>query len=173
MARPPLPAVTTDDVWGQVLTDAVYDVSDRVDAINVTGGNYTVSGSSVAGAALDSFSGADDDAKLTAALAYAAAQTIKPAILLTNREYTFALKSRQVYSGMKIIGPEGHGDQQRSANSIPCSVKFTGKPSGSETVAVWWQLPANTSIFNVEFNRLGLQGNSQAQFMATGTTSTL
>ncbi|MFC7732974.1 hypothetical protein [Actinomadura keratinilytica] len=43
----------------------------------------------VYGVPLDGFSGADDDAKLKAAMSYAAAQTRPPAIVLANRAHKF------------------------------------------------------------------------------------
>jgi hypothetical protein len=56
---------------------------------------------------LDSFAGANDDAKLTAALTYAAAQTYKPTIQLPARSITFNTAGRTPYNGMRIIGPHG------------------------------------------------------------------
>ncbi len=57
---------------------------------------------------LDSFAGSTDDAKLTAALSYAQAQTFIPAIQFPAREVVLSL-SRTPFSGMKLIGPGGYG----------------------------------------------------------------
>jgi hypothetical protein len=56
---------------------------------------------------MDSFSGANDDAKLAAAMTYAAAQTYIPAIQLPARSMTFSTGGLTPYSGMRIIGPFG------------------------------------------------------------------
>jgi hypothetical protein len=56
---------------------------------------------------MDSFSGANDDAKLVAAMTHAAAQTYIPAIQLPARSMTFNRGGLTPYSGMRIIGPLG------------------------------------------------------------------
>jgi len=56
---------------------------------------------------LDSYTGTDD-AKLTAALAFAQAQAFIPAIQFPNREVVLS-QSRTPFSGMKLIGPGGYG----------------------------------------------------------------
>lgn len=124
----------------------------RINAI--TAGAVTIPG----GVLLDSFAGATDDAKLTAALTYAAAQTIKPHIFFSNRQYVFTQANRPVFSGMKLQGLGGHGDQQRSANSIPNDIRFNG-------TGVWWVCPAG-STFDVSIKGLCFQGNKNSQFMS-------
>lgn len=57
--------------------------------------------------ALDSFIGANDDALLTSALSYAAAQTYKPTILFGNRAHTFTNTYPLSYNGLRISGPLG------------------------------------------------------------------
>jgi hypothetical protein len=56
-------------------------------------------------APLDSFAGADDEAKLTAGMSYAGAQTHPPVLTWTNRasayDYTIA---RETYDGFRIMG---------------------------------------------------------------------
>ena len=56
---------------------------------------------------MDSFSGANDDAKLAAAMTYAAAQSYIPAIQLPARSVTFNTGGLTPYSGMRIIAPSG------------------------------------------------------------------
>lgn len=56
---------------------------------------------------MDDFAGADDDAKLTAALTYAAAQTHRPAVMLPARQGTFNQGGRTPFNGMRLIGPVG------------------------------------------------------------------
>lgn len=125
-------------------------------------GGGTGSTALVGGVALDSFTGTTDDAKLTAALSYVAAQTVKPPIIFANRQYSFSQAGRTVFSGMKLAGPYAHGNQQRAANSIPNDIRFSGS-------GVWWQL-ASGSVFDVGLYGLSFQGNSGAQFMAGGSS---
>jgi hypothetical protein len=56
---------------------------------------------------MDSFAGANDDAKLAAAMGHAAAQTNIPAIQLPARAMTFNTGGLTPYSGMRIIAPFG------------------------------------------------------------------
>lgn len=110
------------------------------------------------GVALDSFAGATDDDKLTAALTYVAAQTVKPPILFASRQYNFSQTNRTVFSGMKLVGTF-YGNQQRSANSIPNDIRFTGN-------GAWWTLPASGNVFDVGMTGLSFQGNSNGIFLA-------
>jgi hypothetical protein len=126
------------------------------------GGTTTVSGALVGGVALDSFTGTTDDDKLGAALSYVAAQTVKPPIIFTNRRYDFVTPNRTAFSGMKLVGPYAHGNQQRAANSIPNDIRYTGG-------GVWWQLAAG-NVFDVGLYGLSFQGNSNSQFMASGSS---
>lgn len=95
-----IPAVDMQDLQAavqaaQAKADAAYNL--------IPGGNTSGSPGIVL---LDSFSGASDDAKLTAAMSYAAAQTYRPAIMLGARYHTFA-QTRATYSGLRIFGPAG------------------------------------------------------------------
>lgn len=111
------------------------------------------------GVPLDSFPGLTDDDKLTNALSFVASQTVKPPILFDNRRHNFSQAGRLVFSGLKLVGPNAHGNQQRSANSIPNDIRFTG-------TGAWWQMPASGNVFDVGIYGLSFQGNSNAIFMA-------
>lgn len=63
------------------------------------------------GAPLDAFAGTTDDARLDAAMAYAAAQTRPPAILLSNRAYAFS-GPREYYNGFKLVGSLGTRERE-------------------------------------------------------------
>jgi hypothetical protein len=152
MARPSWPTPGTTG-WNTVAEAGWNDISDRADlALSTASGASATPG----GVLLDSFSGANDDAKLTAAMSYAAAQTVKPAIYIGNRQYSFSQTNRSLYSGFKMIGLGGFGDQQRAANSIPNDIRFTGN-------GTWFVNPGTT--YDVEFRGLCLQGNSNGTFM--------
>ncbi|HEX6969483.1 MAG TPA: hypothetical protein VF174_11835 [Micromonosporaceae bacterium] len=64
------------------------------------------------GVPLDSFDGADDDAKLGAAMAYAAAQTRPPAIILGNSAYSFSGGPYPYYPGLRLVGSLGHTERE-------------------------------------------------------------
>lgn len=67
--------------------------------------------------ALDSFSGANDDAKLEAAFAYVKAQPYMPMILFGNRQYTFT-QTHNTFSGMKLSGfPAGFLNAELASSS--------------------------------------------------------
>lgn len=154
MARPTMPADGATG-WGAMVRDAVGTVSDKADlALSTAAGQSAIPG----GVLLDSFSGSTDDAKLTNALSYAAAQTVKPHIWFGNRRYDFTTPNRNVYSGLKLAGLGGHGDQQRAANSIPNDIRYTGG-------GTWWVNSGTT--FDVYMGGLCFQGNSSSQFISS------
>lgn len=64
------------------------------------------------GVPLEAFDGADDDARLQAAMAYAAAQTRPPAIILGNRAYSFNDGPYPYYPGLRLVGSLGHNERE-------------------------------------------------------------
>lgn len=144
-----------------VIEDGIATAASTADSA-LTLAQQAGAGAIVGAVALDSFAGSTDDDKLTAALSYASAQTVKPPILFSNRQYVFSLANRTVFSGMKLTGPYAHGNQQRGANSIPNDIRYQG-------TGTWWQL-ASGNVFDVGLYGLSFQGNANSQFMATGTS---
>lgn len=110
--------------------------------------------------ALDSFTGANDDALLAAAMSYASAQTYKPAIMLTNRQYTFT-QPVTPYDGFALIGTEPTHDQNRSGNVLGCVVKLT-------TNGAWLTWPSGTLIHNVTLSKLSFDCGSAATICTSG-----
>lgn len=83
---------------------------------------------------LDTFPGADHDAKLTAAMSYAAAQTYKPRIRLGRGLYTFSQTGRVPYSGFRLAGVPGAGIQtseQSESNAMTRVNMAVGNGSSS------------------------------------------
>lgn len=122
---------------------------------------------------LDSFSGASDDAKLTNALAYIAAQTYRPALMLGNRYHAFS-QSRTVFSGLRIFGPAGPriGFQNMEISGSngqfnPCRVHLTTGTGNSS-----W-LVGTTTTYSVTVGGIAFSGNGACQFyhhpIAAGT----
>ena len=95
---------------------------------------------------LDSFTGANDDAKLTAALIYAAAQTYKPAVRLPARSITFNIAGRTPYNGMRIIGPPGASGPKNIEVSPSNQNHIVNLNVGTDTNS-WFNLPVPFSGF--------------------------
>lgn len=117
----------------------------------------TVGGTSTLGdygtVSLDSFAGADDDAKLTAALSATAADTYPRAIQLGNKAYTFATMNRLPFEGMKIMGPRGFGNPERGGDKMAGRVNLTGTGA--------WFAPTS-QVFTVSMWNLAFVGGSNA-----------
>jgi hypothetical protein len=110
---------------------------------------------------LDSFTGADDDAKLDSALSTLAAETYPRTLLLTNRQYTFATVNRVPFEGMRIRGPHGYSNPERSsASKSPNRVRLTG-------TGAWFT--ATSQVFQVSFSNLSFTGGTNAWVL--GSTS--
>lgn len=73
---------------------------------------------------LDSFTGASDNAKLTSAMSYAAAQTYKPLIELGNRSHSFTGSLGQPYNGFGLVG-SGRGWLNAEQGIRHCNVQLT------------------------------------------------
>lgn len=103
---------------------------------------------------LSSFAGADDDAKLTAAMAYASSQSYKPTIVLDEaRNYNFSTK-QPLYTGFAIAGGRRGKDQPRSGNPIPTECTL-----GSGMAGGWFYLN-QSQTFSCSFEGLSLDGGS-------------
>lgn len=79
----------------------------------------------VHGAPLDSFPGSSDDAKLTNAMAYAAAQTRPPAIVLGLRSHSFS-GPRDWYNGFRLLGSVGFGAREFASTGPETTVICNG-----------------------------------------------
>lgn len=83
-----------------------------------------VAGSSPGEVALDSFTGANDDALLAAAMSYASAQTYPPIIRLANRAHSFSAQITP-YTGFRLFGPGPMSDANLSAANMTCKVNLS------------------------------------------------
>lgn len=127
--------------------------------------NNVASGAPLPGVVLlDSFAGATDDDKLTAALTFAQAQTQKPAIMMPNRLVTFT-QSRTIFDGMKIVGPPVVGFQnvERSSGGLnPTRVRLDVGTDG----AAWLIAPTSGGRYNVVIRDIAFEStNSASQFI--------
>lgn len=146
-------AVGAAIVAGAGITKSVDDAANTI-TISATGagGSAAIPGAVL----LDDFAGADDDAKLTAALSAVAADTYPRAIQLTNRRYDFATANRAPFEGMKIIGPRGAGNPERGGDKMPSRVHLS-------MTGAWFA--ATAEVFTVSFHGLSLTGGSNATFL--------
>ncbi|MBG6089790.1 hypothetical protein [Actinomadura viridis] len=78
------------------------------------------------GVPLDNFPGADDDARLRTAMAYAAAQARPPAIMLADREYTISRGPYPYYDGFRLVGSLGTTEREFLTRGPQCVVNVGG-----------------------------------------------
>lgn len=103
--------------------------------------------------ALDSFTGATDDDKLTAALSAVAGDTYPRTVQLTNRQYSFSQVNRTPFAGMRIMGPRGYGNPERGQTKMACRVALSGN-------GAWFAATAET--FGCSFHSLAFTGGANA-----------
>lgn len=109
---------------------------------DLTGGGGTLSLPGVV--FLDDFAGANDDAKLTAALSYASSQSRIPWIQFPARNVTLNQGGRVPFTGMKLVGPGGFG------GSMNPEVNFGGgHPNTSHRITLGASIGTGTNaLFN-------------------------
>lgn len=166
MARPPLPATGAIN-WQDVMNSAIYDVSDRADAA------LAQTSTGMPGvAALDSFAGSSDDAKLAAAISFAGSQTYPPSIRLGSRLYTFNQPLGRVYDGFSIEGPVDSWKSSAAAKTAGCEVHLALTPRSGEPAGYWLEATTgsiwNWSVRNIYFSGTGSTQFCQAKGSANG-----
>jgi hypothetical protein len=118
---------------------------------------------------LDSFTGTDD-AKLTAAMAYASAQSQIPSIVFPARSITFSTHGRIPYSAMRFVGPRGSVGPKNleiSGNFAPSWILLN---VGTGTSA--WFDGHTATVYDVYMEGLAFQDISgTSQFWHQPTTS--
>lgn len=114
---------------------------------------------------LDDYAGADDDAKLTAALTEVSADTYPRTITLRARAYTFTTANRVAFTGLRIEGPPGYGNPERGQTKMPSRVTLS--MSGP-----WFINPLNTDVFSVSFHQLSFTGGSSASLIGQNGSGT-
>lgn len=109
---------------------------------------------------VDSYTGTDDE-KLTAAMAYAAAQTYKPTLRLSSREWNFSTQ-RTLYTGFKITGSGAPGsvEQPRSNNPYATQVSIS---TGSNLP--WLQVTSN--VYGCYIGNMAVEGTSSSVFIGS------
>jgi hypothetical protein len=107
---------------------------------------------------LSDFSGASDDAKLTAFMAYANAQTYRGITceLDENRLYTFSTR-QPLYNGFSIRGSARPQDQARS--SMPLGQRINVRTAGG-----WFYLN-QSQTFGCSWQGLSMDGNSSSRLI--------
>lgn len=104
---------------------------------------------------IDSFAGSNDSEKLRAAMSYAQAQTLKPALLVKpGAVYDAGSSPFQLYDGFKLIGPAG-GETEFSYNT-PIKVR------GSNGVFACKQSEATRGML---FKDIGFEGTVSTTFI--------
>lgn len=99
---------------------------------------------------LDSFAGANDDAKLAAAMSYCGSQTYKPTIVIGNRSHTFN-NAITPYSGFRLLGSSGtRANEFRSTNKV-------------KTPAGGWLTVSSNKDYNI--TGVSFEGTSNGAFL--------
>jgi len=109
---------------------------------------------------VDSFAGADDDAKLAAAVSYAAAQTYKPTMRLAARRWDFS-DQVELFTGFKLTGSGGGASVEQPRGNTPYST-FVKISTGGDVA--WLRLPAST-LFGCYIGNAAFEGTSSSVFM--------
>lgn len=113
--------------------------------------------------ALDSFSGANDDAKLAAAMSYASAQAHPPVIRLSNRDYSFSA-SITPYTGFRLCGPaQGVSNSELSNPSMGCKVQLSTNGN--------WLNVAGGDVYDVLISGITFIGGSSTTFLGCDGSS--
>lgn len=116
---------------------------------------------------LDSFSGADDTAKLVNAMSAVGGDTYHRTIQLKNRSYTFdTTATRTAFDGLRIAGPQGYSNPERGAGAdAACKIVLSG--SGA-----FLTNPSGVDVFSVSLRDLVFVGGSSASILRqTGSNS--
>ncbi|WP_242890823.1 hypothetical protein [Actinomadura litoris] len=130
----------SDNAWGTALNGSLSAIKARINTCTAA-----------RGIPLDAFDGASDDAKLTAALSYAAAQTYKPTIVLGHRQTTFT-QTRKIFNGFAISGPVT-GSEFRYNQKVKVSVPGSG----------WLDMPPGQTK-GIYIGNLSFEGDSNTSF---------
>lgn len=158
-----------------------------VRTVNGTGpdgaGNVAVAGGSTGGGGAaagvvsfedPTFTGSTDDAKLSALMSYAAAQTTPPTILLTrpgDNPYLFTT-TRSLYEGFKIRGASGPQNPEKSGSTALTPTRVQVNIAGGGT---WLDLAtaAAGKRFGVGISQIAFVGNSSTQWMGSSNSGVL
>lgn len=111
---------------------------------------------------VDSYSGSDDT-KLGEAMKYAAAQTYKPTLRLSNRAWTFYTE-RTLYTGFKITGT-GRGYEQPRGNNPYGTLVNISLSNGK----AWLHVASAT--YGCYIGNLAFNGNNATRFMVSDSLS--
>lgn len=115
---------------------------------------------------LDTFAGANDSAKLSAAMSYAAAQTYKPTIRFRRGNTVLTETINTMYRGFKITGSGGDASIEQPRAQDPYSSLVTFTKSGSTLFSI-----PNARYDGASISNIAWRGNSTSTFMARGSSS--
>jgi hypothetical protein len=106
---------------------------------------------------LDDMAGANDDAKLTAAIALQQSTAGMPPIVLGARNHAFN-QTRTLYSGLKLIG-QSTGPKNLEQNPEFVTSRITLGSSVSSGTSSWWVTPGG-NLFDIYMGDFAVQGNA-------------
>lgn len=115
------------------------------------------------GVALDTFDGATDDDKLTAAMSYSAALTVPVPIRLGARIYTFNT-ARTLYDGFALIGVEGINNAELGSTKGAFKTRVLNK-GGNTWMSASGGGRSGSQNWDVTIRNIAFEGNSSTQWM--------
>ncbi len=147
-------------------TNVTITPNDAADTITIAAAGSGDAATPYGRVFLDDFAGADDDAKLTAALSATAADTYPRTITLRARQYNFATGNRIAFEGMRIEGPPGYGNPERNSQTkMPSRCALTMSTP-------WFLNPLNSDVFSVSFHQMSFTGGSNATVIGQNGSGT-
>lgn len=115
---------------------------------------------------LSDFAGANDDAKLTAAMSYCSTQTYKGITILLDETKNYSFSTKQpLYSGFSIMGAFQPHDQDRSGNPATHEISLG-------TTGGWFYLN-QAQTFSCSFSGLTLNGGGGTRLLDGHATNVL
>lgn len=120
---------------------------------------------------LDDMAGANDDAKLTAAISLQQSTDGMPPIVLGARSHSFN-QTRTLYSGLKLVGQStGPKNLEQNPNFVTSRIVLGN--SVSSGASSWWVTPGGNlfDIYMANFAVNGNEGSSVHQFIDVTTGS--
>jgi len=120
---------------------------------------------------IDDMAGANDDAKLTAAIALQQSTPGMPPIVLGARNHNFN-QTRNLYSGLKLVG-QSTGPKNLEQDPDFVTSRITLGASVSSGASSWWVTPGGNlfDIYMADFAVAGNSGASVHQFIDVTTGS--
>jgi hypothetical protein len=153
------PVVYTKTTWANGVSPSISAANLNKIETGIADAHY-----GIRGVPLDGFAGADDNAKLTAAMSYAAAQTYPPPILLAARNHTFS-GQRTLYDGFALHGVPGPSNAEKSSVGVTKTRCAVSVGSSLPWLVASGGVADGAQVWDVSIRDIAFVGNSTTQWM--------